>query len=68
MRRALAQGTGLAMAGVAIGVVGALSVTRLLQTLLSQVAAVLIGVASVASNLPARRAAAVDPMVALRYV
>jgi putative ABC transport system permease protein len=72
------QGTMLAMIGVALGIVGALLLTRFLSgmlygvgvndagTLLS-VAALLIGVAALASFIPASRAARIDPMVALRH-
>jgi putative ABC transport system permease protein len=78
MRLVLIQGMGLTAIGVAIGLGGAFAVTRLLQTLLFgvtptdgttfvSVAAVLSGVAFIASYLPARRAAKVDPMVALRH-
>jgi putative ABC transport system permease protein len=68
----------LTLAGVLVGVCGAFALTRLLQDILFQISAtdpvtfigisilfVLVGVA--ASYLPARRAAKVDPMVALRY-
>ena len=78
MRLVLGQGMGLTAIGVAIGVVGAFGVTRLLQTLLfgvtptdpatfAGVAAVLSAVAFLASYLPARRASKVDPMAALRH-
>jgi putative ABC transport system permease protein len=78
MRLVLTQGIGLAGIGLAIGLAGAFAVTRLLESLLfgitatdpatfSVVAAILVAVAFLASYLPARRAAAVDPMVALRY-
>ncbi len=72
------QGLRLALAGTALGVLGALLVTRLLASLLFAVKAtdamtfavgplILIAVASLASFLPACRAAKVDPMVALRH-
>jgi putative ABC transport system permease protein len=74
----IGQGLKLALIGVAIGVAGALSVTRLLASLLFGVnprdpwtllfvSAVLVGVALLACYIPARRAAEVDPMVALRH-
>ena len=71
------QAIGLTIKGLALGVVGALAVRRILSTLLygvsahdpvtfAGVALALGGVALVASWFPARRAAGVDPMVALR--
>jgi putative ABC transport system permease protein len=77
MRLVLAQGLGLAGIGLAIGLAGAFAVTRMLESLLFgvtstdpltfvAVGATLIMVAALASYLPARRAASVDPMVALR--
>jgi len=71
------QGMSLAVYGVCLGALGAWVVTRLLSTLLYKVsvtdpfvfgsiAVLLLGVAMLASYLPARRAAKVDPVVALR--
>jgi ABC-type antimicrobial peptide transport system permease subunit len=71
------EGVYLAAAGVAIGLIAALGVTRLLRTMLYGVppgdlvtfvlaALVLIAVAAVASALPGMRAAHMDPVKILR--
>jgi len=72
------QGMALALSGVAIGLAGAVMLTRLIRSLLFGVEAtdpvtfvgiaLLLGlVALLASYIPARRASRVDPLVALRY-
>jgi putative ABC transport system permease protein len=78
VRDVLGFGVRLAGIGLAIGLAGALAATRLLSSLLygirptdaitfAAVSLILLGVALIASYLPARRATRVDPIVALRY-
>jgi putative ABC transport system permease protein len=78
LRLVLRQSVMLAGIGVALGLVGSLVLTRMMEGLLFNVkptdpitfilvAAALAGVALLASFLPAYRATSVDPMVALRY-
>lgn len=73
----LRHGVGLALLGVAIGLVGALGLTGLAKSLLFEVtptdpvtyfavAFVFVSAALLAGYLPARRAAAIDPIEALR--
>ena len=77
VRMILGEGGRLSAAGVVIGTAMAIAVARLIRGLLFEVSATdpltlagvaigLLGVALVASYVPARRATRVDPMIALR--
>lgn len=74
----LRNGMTLVLIGIALGMLGAFALTRLMVTLLfgvtptdaftiGSVSVVLIVVAFIACFIPARRATKVDPLVALRY-
>lgn len=78
LRMVFRQSFTLVLAGVGLGILASVGLTRLLGTMLYGVEAtdmltyvgvvgLLILVATIASFLPARRAMKVDPMVALRY-
>ena len=76
-RLILGQGLKVVFAGVVLGLVGALALTRFIRSLLfgvtpsdpltfAIVSSLLILVALIAGSVPARRATKVDPLVALR--
>jgi putative ABC transport system permease protein len=78
MRTVIAQGMKPAIAGVALGLAGALTLARLLETLLFGVtpfdpasyaatALMLLVVAAFACFVPARRTMRLDPLIALRH-
>ncbi|MGC2703215.1 MAG: FtsX-like permease family protein, partial [Candidatus Acidiferrales bacterium] len=78
LRWVLGEGARMALVGVAIGLAGALVLTRLMAKLLYSISAtdpltflgvafLLTLVALAACFIPARRAMRVDPIVALRY-
>jgi putative ABC transport system permease protein len=78
MKSILRQGLKLTVIGLAIGLAGAFATTRIIDSLLHDirptdpltfvsVSLLMTGVALSASYIPARRAAKIDPMEALRY-
>jgi predicted permease len=78
LRQVLGESLKMTLAGISIGFLAALGLTRLMATLLFGVSAtdpltfagvgtILTGVALAACLIPARRAMRVDPIVALRY-
>ena len=77
LRLVLFEGAGMALAGVAVGLAGAVALTRVMSGLLVGIsprdpltfaagAFLLLAVAVIASSVPALRAARIEPMTALR--
>lgn len=78
LRSVLKEGLALSLVGVGIGVLASLGLTKLIENQLYEVTAtdpatftaacvVLVGVVLLAAYIPGRRAASVDPMVAIRH-
>ena len=78
LRLVMWRGLSLVLIGIGIGLAGALALTRVSAYLLYQVSAadpltlvlvsiLLIAIAMIACYIPARRAANLDPLIALRY-
>src|SRR6185436_13379196 len=78
LKLVLRQGAAIVAIGVAVGIAGAVALTRYLEGMLyglgtldvttfAVVAVAFAAVAMVAAYLPARRATAIDPLSALRY-
>ncbi|HKU72377.1 MAG TPA: ABC transporter permease [Pyrinomonadaceae bacterium] len=78
LKLAVGYGVKLVAAGIAIGLIAAFALTRVMSTLLFGVTAtdpttfalislLLVAVAAIASYIPARRATRVNPIIALRY-
>jgi putative ABC transport system permease protein len=77
LRMVVWRGMSLTLVGVALGVAAALALTRVMRNLLfnmsatdpatfALIASLLVGVAFIASYIPARKATKVDPLIALR--
>jgi putative ABC transport system permease protein len=78
LRMVVSQGMRMVLVGMALGFVGAFALSRALSSLLlgvgatdsvtfAGVAVLLMAVALLACYIPARRAAQVDPLIALRH-
>jgi putative ABC transport system permease protein len=78
LRLVIAKAMAIVLGGIALGAAGAYAFSRSLSTLLfeikpsdpltyASIATMLAAVALAACYVPARRAARVDPMIALRY-